>query len=476
MPVASVMPKLLVRLTWLALPTSLAAQSQPADPVQMVGRAEQLCAGEGKEQGVLLLWDALDELSQQAESPARTAAIASARTLLAANDPLQSARFAAFTTAAKLQVDLAAAYRGNRWLETAAERLQFADRFDPEASVRERQLLATVRPKTATAAKGNPWFRKEATDRVVGPWQSQPYELHCDAREGADPSEWILDKRHEDCELSVEFGGGEATGLRDAGFALGLDADGPSYQVKATCRPIDKGGFWLVIWEVRGRAVRKLTDHFCQGPATAGDFHSLVVRVHGDLLRAQLDGCAMIEARTTAPPRGHFGLVIGTGEGKCEPLTFRKLRMSELPADEPRTPEEVARIAAEAMSRIGVVIDTAKTLLTRKAKGDAESAAEMLRQAVSDLAVLSPGTLRDNLAQSADKLLLTADLLQPRRKKAGQEGAKALLAVADRYQAAGWHRAAHRLVLTAAGLDADSCRARLESPAVIELRGFRTPQ
>src|SRR5205814_979895 len=138
---------------------------------------------------------------------AHAAGIATARTLLAANDPLHAARVAAFAAVAKAQVDLAAAYRGCKWYETAADRLDLADRFDGEAAVRERLQLAAALPKTpgGLPLKGNALFRRSATARVTGSWKEGEDTLEYGGNKGKTRHEWVLDQLHDDCELSVEF-------------------------------------------------------------------------------------------------------------------------------------------------------------------------------------------------------------------------------------------------------------------------------
>src|SRR5439155_23224636 len=113
-------------------------------------------------------------------------------------------------------------------------------------------------------------------------------------------------------------------------------------------------------------------------------------------------------------------------------------------------PEQRSRMQAEAQTRVASALDAAKGMLARKA---GEPAAVVLRKAQADAVSLAPGMLRDNLMQAVEKMLARADPLLPRRKRVGQDSAKALVAVADRYAAAGWVRAAYRLVLIAADFD-----------------------
>lgn len=146
------MPRLRLPRSSLAVLASLSAQGPEGaalDPVQLVASAEKLCAGAERETGVLLLWDGLEQMLGLAESPARTAAMQAARALLKTHDPLHADRLAAFTAIAKAQAELATSYRLKKWFDAAAERLDFAERFDRELANRERAQLAGVRPKGA---------------------------------------------------------------------------------------------------------------------------------------------------------------------------------------------------------------------------------------------------------------------------------------------------------------------------------------
>ena len=111
------------------LASTLAAQAETqdkAEPVKLVSRAEKLLQKKEVEDAVLLLWQALDLLATLPGNPVHDATALSARFMLKENDPRETQRRAVFASIAKQQVELAAAYRAKKWLETAETRLDVA--------------------------------------------------------------------------------------------------------------------------------------------------------------------------------------------------------------------------------------------------------------------------------------------------------------------------------------------------------------
>ena len=147
-------------ITMLSL-AAFAITQQPApepatnskDVLALVTRAETLLKGKETEDAVLVLWQALAQLTLLPDSPVHEAARLSARHLLATNDAREERRRAVFASVAKQQIELAALYRGKKWLDVAATRLAVADAFDRDVGAKERALLEAAKPKPKAAAK-----------------------------------------------------------------------------------------------------------------------------------------------------------------------------------------------------------------------------------------------------------------------------------------------------------------------------------
>ena len=159
------------------------AHATRPDPVALVAQAEKQLGKKDAdvEASALLLWQALDELAAQPASTVRDATAMSARFLLQQHDPREANRRKAFAAVAKQQVDLATAYRLKKWLDTASERADVAERFDRDAVTKERAAIAAARPKdkppTAKAAADAPkqaaepsLLQKAQAEFVVGSW------------------------------------------------------------------------------------------------------------------------------------------------------------------------------------------------------------------------------------------------------------------------------------------------------------------
>src|SRR5262249_7957598 len=82
-----------------------------------------------------------------------------------------------------------------------------------------------------------------------------------------------------------------------------------------------------------------------------------------------------------------------------------------------------------------------------------EAAVLELRRALAEVRDLDPGTLRDNLEGSLDKLLQQSDPHHGKRQKAAQEVGALFAALADRYAAAGLLRCARDSAAGATGFD-----------------------
>jgi hypothetical protein len=440
------------------------AQNAPTasvEPLELVARGEKACADADKEPAILLLWEALERLAEDADNPANATGIATALALLKANDRLEADRLATFQTVARFYADLAAIYRAKKWFDTAADRLDFADGFDRAATARERQQLAQARPKgpgsTGALSPKVALLRKAATVRAIGPWKEQGDTLECGGNTMKGPRhEWVIDALHEDCEVSVEFRGSDAKIGHNATIAVGLDGNSCYFEIIAEYQP-KWGCYSLGMWEHDANAAREITYSNPPAAVTPDGFHRLTVRVRGASLCAWLDASPPLESKTSVVPRGRFGLFVGVTDQDTSPITFRNLRRRPLPRE---ANGGDAAVQAEAQRKIGRTLSAANTMMGEKRL---EPAAAMLRDAVLDAHSLPAGVLRDGFLKTLDSMLTTADSLSMRSKQAAQDSAKALLALADRYAGAHMARAAERLVRRAAEIDPDGCAARLEA-------------
>lgn len=458
-------------LWWLCAAVAVAQEpaAKPQDPLALVAKAEKLCAAGDKEGGVLLLWQALELLAQPPEHPVRASAAMTARSLLKSHDPLDADLRAAQLAVAKAQVELATAYRTRKWFDTAAQRLDVAERFDREIVTKERGLLAAQRPKAraeaapaptpaAAAAKGNPLFRRDALVRSSGVWHEGEEQLECAAHAAnSGVHEWVVKGDHADGEMVVEFRSADGKGDENVSLAFGLGGDGPSYLASAAHYKDHQGLYTVILFEVSGGQYKDLGNVSAAGVAGPDGFHRLAVRVRGGKVLVQLDEAAPLEVTVANPPSGQFGLAVGLGNRDSPAVVFRGLRAGPLPADAPSDEDLRAEAAAAVQSAVLAAVDRAKVLTERK---QPEAAAAELREAVLAARELPAGLLRDNLVQSIDGMLTGVDPLAAKRRKAGQDAAKAFVVVADRYAAAGQVRLAARVVDIAVGFDLEGTAAR----------------
>ncbi|MFY9343600.1 MAG: hypothetical protein WAT39_13980 [Planctomycetota bacterium] len=435
----------------------LAQEGQTVDPLELVARAERLVA-ESPEDAILLLWAALERLGRSAE-PTSAAATTAALGLLQTHDPLHADRSAALIAQARAQVDLALLYRGKKWVLCAADCLDLADRFDATVSYKERAQLAKLPvggEPSIREPRGHSLLRRAEVVRAEGPWREAGDTLECGYHPAKTPwYEWILDGRHEDCELSVEFRSSDRKAGFDCALLVGLDNGDFFYQCIAAYYP-DEGHFDVRLYERKGEAAESLASSWVASLPGPGDFHRLTLRVHGKKLRVQLDATPAFEATAQVVPRGRFGLTVGVDNQDSAPITLRNFERRPWP---PLTEAAQRAIAQEVIrKRIVEGIDGANALMTRK---EPEAAARWLRVARRDAVNLDSGPLRTSLVKSIEDLLAKADLLHTRRQKVARDGVRAFVELADRYAAAGRVRAALRTVELAAWLDAEQCAVRL---------------
>ncbi len=444
------------------LATTAAAQdgkTEKVEPVTLVERAASLVKEKKIEDAVLLSWRALDLLAAVPDGAKSEPAVA-ARALLQANDPCDAQRRAAFAAVGKHHVDLAAAYRGRKWFDTAAALLEVADRHDGDAAVKEWAALKNAQEKEGREKGPCPLLLRKSTRLVYGYWREAGECLEALQHSKREPPyEWITNTLHKDHALSVEFRPKAADQPHCAGLWVGYTGDGDAcagYRVVAYYEPATKE-YRLSIMERRGAAwTDRGTMQIPAAPSPDG-FHRLVVHVARERLRARLDDAPVLEHKAESEIRGDVGVSVGRSDVDSCGVFVRNLSIDPLPPERPvddktRTPDEAAELAAT------WAIDDAKDLLAKK---HPEQASRRLREAQGKVAAMTAGEPRTKLSKSIDQLLAQADPLAPKAKKTAHAIATDLAKAADDYAKAGLPRAALHLVERAAAFDPDGQAAHL---------------
>ena len=473
------MPLLRLGVALIATVT-FAASQQPAaaadtEPMRLVQRAEQLLGKGEVEDAVLLLWRALGELTALPEDPVRGACRLTAEHLLAEHDPRDAARLQVHASIARQQLTLAQAYKGRKWYETALGRCDVARRYDRKDADKVRAAIEAAQPKTKAQpiAPASPpdseaedrWLQRTETEFVMGEWRTVDGLLEATHPAGGH-SEWITKAVHEDHEVVVEFRPVDPRHAHNATLMVGCEVlPGTSNfsGYRAQCAYVPKNeGYAIDVWAIRGMEFRSLGNLWVQPPPNDDGFRRISVQVNGKLLRIQLDAAPALEVAADQPVSGQVGLIHGMEGSESCPVQFRNLRVDPLPSEMPSDEVLRERRLAALQGTIAGVVDRAKALLQDK---QPEPAALLLRQTQHDLREMPPGMLRENLGKAIGELLRSADPLAARRSKAAGQIAGELVALADAYAAAGMLRAAHELVLDAAGFDPDGTAARLAAAA-----------
>ena len=210
--------------------SALSQEGQAANPFTLVANAERCLAQGATEDGILLLWDALDGFAARPDQSASAAGVRAALELLQGHDPLHGERLALLKAQARAQIDLALVYRGKKWGLSAADCLDLADRFEVGASHKERTQLQALPPGSEPSVlepRGYSLLKRREAVRAVGPWHEVGDTLEFD-RHPAKTGwyEWIIDAEHEDCELSVEFRSSDEKAAHDCSLHVGLDREG----------------------------------------------------------------------------------------------------------------------------------------------------------------------------------------------------------------------------------------------------------
>lgn len=440
------------------------------DVLALVSRAEAALKSKETEEAILLLWQALDQLGELPANPVLDSARLSALFLLEKNDPLEARRRAAFGSVAKQQVELAALYRGKKWFDVAANRLDVADGYDRDAGKKERGLLDAARPKPkvegATPAepprsKLAPLLQRANIEYHDGEWKEDGEVLECHAPPGKH-IEWITKQAHGDHEIVVEFRPKAPAEEHNVILTFGLSVDAANatngYRLAYHYAPKGKR-YGLYFLTVRGMQVTDLgTWGWGLVSPTEDGFHRLSVQVRGSRLRAQVDGGAAVEADAGQAVRGTVGLMQGIADTPTCAVQFRNFRVDPLPADMPTDDELREKAALENQNEITKAVDAAKELIAKK---QPEPASLKLREALGRIRDMDAGVLRDNLSSAIERMLAETDPFAVRRRKAAQTSAAELVALGDAYAKAGMVRAAEVLVADATGFDPDGLAARL---------------
>jgi hypothetical protein len=459
-------------LALLAVPcASLAAQQEPAeDPLRLIAEAEKRLAVKVEEESLLQLWHARDLLLERPDSLPRQAALLSIATLLRKHDPQDAARLDAERLVAGRQIELAKAYAARKWWDTASGRLDVAEDYALELAAKERAALlakrpkaqAKVEPKAAEAKPVNPLFLRENTTRVFGSWTlKESGLLESAAHDGGSAlSEWIPSAPFEQGQVIVEWRGTDGRCAENFALVLRGRGVGNGYHLRCVGCP-EEGCYSLALCAVVNNQYKDLADVRVPPTKVASAFRTLTVQLRGDRLRAWVDTGPVLE-HTLSPCGNEMGLAVGIADRPTAAVLFRVLRTGPLPPEEPSEEERLERAAAALQQ---AVIETAERAGRLAADGQLEAASSMLRESRSQLGRLAPGVLRDNLAASIEASLAKADPLHGKRMQAAKDCAAALVALADRYAAAGLPRLALARVEDAAGFDPAGTAARLAAAA-----------
>ncbi|HZN38435.1 MAG TPA: hypothetical protein VFD82_06505 [Planctomycetota bacterium] len=466
------------------LSSTLAAQGvkqEKVEPAKLVSRAEKLLQQKQVEDAVLVLWQALDLLATLPSNPVHDSTALSARFLLKENDARETQRRAVFASVGKQQVELAAAYRAKKWLDTAETRLHVADGYDRDAGAKERAALEAARPKSkpadAATPKGgpepaanklSPLLQRTNTEFVYGEWKEVGDALECQAPPGS-VVEWVTTASHGDHEIVVEFRPVDPSKDHNATLAVGLVTQAGvanyggyrlqcSLDAAAASKQYPKQ-YGLTLWVTRGANSEQLGETtWVKGAPGADGFHRVSIQVRGPSLRAQLDHGAPLEVAAPADVRGRVGLLQGVSDATTCAVQFRNLRVDPLPADPLTDAEQRAKDEAANQDALTKAVADAKELIAKK---EPEPASVLLREALGRVAVMSAGVLRDNLQKSIEQMLTQTDPIWARRKKTAQAIATQLVTLADEYGKAGLYRAALVLVERSASFDPEGQAARL---------------
>jgi tetratricopeptide (TPR) repeat protein len=457
---------------------------KPQNPVSLVSRGEQLIKKGDPEGGALVLWQALDLLAGLPGNPVRDATTLSARYLLAESDPTENERRRVFAVIGKAQVELAQSYRGKKWFDTAAQRLDIAQRYDPDAVNKERGLLASARPKARPEAAALPpkvatekpklaeLLRRANTALVDGDWIEVGGTLQCPPCDGTSdyPWAWVTKAPHADNEVIVECHPLAADQPHNATLAIGYGLVAATnsfsgYRAAFQCMP-DKKLCSIRMWRVEGMQIKLLGEGDVGLESPVDGFHRLSVQVRGNRLRAQFDEQPAIEVDAGQPVRGQVGLYVGISQQKACAMQFRNFRIDPLPSDVPTDDQLREQAEAENQNAITTGVEQARELLAKK---QPEAASLLLRETLRRLEDLPAGILRDNLQKPIEQMLIQADPLAGRRKKTAQMIAGELVGLANAYAATGRVRLAFQLAREAVRYDPVGQASRLvEAEAAVD--------
>ena len=455
------------------------AADKDANPVALVARAEALINKGEKEEAQLLLWQTLELLGNATGNAVLDATRLSARFLLSEHDPYEMERRAVLLDVANKQVAIGKAYRMKKWHDTAGQRFDIADQFDPDASQKERVILATKqKPDQASSKTKEPakprieanadtstiaaLLQRSNATTVSGSWIEQGNTLESAARTGNEraPSEWITKQAHADNEIVVEFRSLDPKADHDVGISLGINLHGDGHydaiRVQC-CYDASAKAYGVFVWQIAGMTTKELGNNWFDAIPDNVEFRRLSVRVMGETLLCQINAMPAFQLTCPREVRGLAGLIVGTGKPNPK-IQFRNLRVEPLPADQPSDEDLREQNREKQQHAITTAVDEAKDLLATK---QPEAAAGKLREALEQLTALPQGVLRDNLSKSIVTMLSKADPLTKKRAATASECANTLALLADKYALDGRPRMALVLAHRARSFDPESQDLRI---------------
>lgn len=443
---------------FLLLASLLPAQEPERDVLAMIATAERRLARQAPdEETTLLLWQLEQQVSAMPRTVARDAALATVQALLGKADPAAAERTKVLADAAKKIIEVAQLYRQRKWYDLAEDRVRMAGRFDEAAAQKEQLAMAAARakepgykplpkPEPVQAVQGALIPRLQMPNKG-GDWTIEGEELVAPKDSKKDKSFWCTSTtKHADAELSVEILITDNRGLASLMFG-GVSVK--NHFVATLER--HTANQWALRCDSCGES-GQLRNRQSNGrlPPTEDGWHRLVVRVSDQTADLSIDGGALnLKADLERTAHGTVGFII-YGLDEKTPIRFRNLVIAPLPekADDRADREKVQ---TELRAGLLAVVERGEKLLVEK---KTEAGVLTLLQAWQDARRMAAGPPRDDLDASIEKMLVKADPLHGKRKKAAQEVGAWFAGLVARYQGASLLGCALECAREAAAFDA----------------------
>lgn len=448
-------------------PLALVAQQAappvaPATPDGPLATAMEHFAKGATEDGILAVWDALDDLAGADPAQAeRAATLAAAQQLLAKHDPLDADRRRAGTAVAQKQVELVRAYRSRKWLDAAAAHLAIADRYDASVGQKERAQLpprpraVALREPARDDAKPS-LLSRSSTQLIRGSWQVVDGALVAgphDTTQHKVPFVWMTRGKQADDEIVVEFARLDDREPANLAIVVGdpvgyaMDA----HRIHFSCSAGDDQESLSFMRSIAGKVANLADTTFAVRPTVDG-YHRLAVRIDGTKVTVRLDTQPAVEWTTDVPLRGFVGLLQGFTKTSSGKLRIRRFEITQPAGSGPTAAELHAAEQARLATELDVATTEIKDLLTSKQN---ERATVALHALLARLRELDPGAARDTLRKTLAPMANQADTSAAKFDQACAACAKELAAAARKYTTAGMPRAALALAQQAAAFDPD---------------------